>query len=142
MKGDTVNILLVEDDEVDLLAVRRAFREMRVVNPVTTAYNGIEALECLRGENGRPKVPSPCLILLDLNMPCMGGIEFLEVMRHDTALQRSIVFVLTTSGMEEDRTRAYNLHVAGYVLKDRVDQSFNQAIGMLEHYWRIIEFPD
>ena len=141
MKDNQVTILLVDDDKVDTMAVRRSFRELNITNPVVATRNGIEALECLRGENGREKVPSPCLVLLDLNMPRMGGIEFLGELRNDPALRRTVVFVMTTSEAEEDRMRAYDKNVAGYVLKHRPGQSFLDAIGMLQHYWRTIEFP-
>jgi len=141
MKDNQVTILLVDDDKVDTMAVRRAFRELNITNPMVATRNGIEALECLRGENGRDKVPSPCLVLLDLNMPRMGGIEFLGELRNDPALRRTLVFVMTTSEAEEDRVRAYDKNVAGYVLKHRPGQSFLDAIGMLQHYWRTIEFP-
>lgn len=138
----TVNILLVEDDEVDVMAVKRAFRELRIANPLYEAKDGIEALEMLRGTHGRRVVPQPLVILLDLNMPRMGGLEFLEELRRDPAFHRSIVFVMTTSAAEEDRIRAYNHNIAGYVLKHRPGQSFIDAISMLEHYWRIVELPD
>ena len=141
MKDNQVTILLVDDDKVDTMAVRRSFRELNITNPVIATRNGIEALECLRGENGREKVPSPCLVLLDLNMPRMGGIEFLGELRNDPLLRRTLVFVMTTSEAEEDRMRAYDKNVAGYVLKHRPGQSFLDAIGMLQHYWRTIEFP-
>jgi len=142
MKDNTVTILLVDDDKVDTMAVRRSFRELRIANPVIEARNGIEALECLRGENGHEKLLSPCLVLLDLNMPRMGGIEFLDELRSDPSLHCTLVFVLTTSAAEEDRMRAYDKNVAGYVLKHSPGQSFLDSIGMLEHYWRVIEFPD
>ncbi len=142
MTGATVNILLVDDDKVDRMAVRRSFRELKIANPVIEASNGIEALERLRGENGYEQVPSPCLILLDLNMPRMGGIEFLEVLRSDPALRRMVVFVMTTSAAEEDRMQAYDKNVAGYILKQRLGQDFIELIGMLELYWRVVQFPD
>jgi CheY-like chemotaxis protein len=141
MKDNMVTILLVDDDKVDTMAVRRSFRELNIPNPVIATRNGIEALECLRGENGHEKVPSPCLVLLDLNMPRMGGIEFLGELRNDPALRRTVVVVMTTSEAEEDRVRAYDKNVAGYVLKHRPGQSFLDSIGMLQHYWRTIEFP-
>jgi len=80
-------------------------------------------------------------VLLDLNMPRMGGIEFLAELRADPSLRRTIVFVMTTSAAEEDRLRAYEKNIAGYVVKHRLGQSFLESISMLEHYWRVIEFP-
>jgi len=142
MTGSPVTILLVDDDKVDSMAVKRSFRELRIANPVVEARNGIEALEHLRGQNGSARVPAPCLVLLDLNMPRMGGIEFLDELRRDPALQRTLVFVMTTSAAAEDRMRAYDKNVAGYVLKHRPGQSFLDSISMLEHYWRIVEFPN
>ena len=142
MNGSTVTILLVDDDKVDAMAVKRSFRELHIANPVVGARNGVEALELLRGENGCEKVPSPCLVLLDLNMPRMGGLEFLEELRADPSLRRTLVFVMTTSAADEDKIRAYDKNVAGYVLKHRPGQSFLESISMLEHYWRIVEFPD
>jgi CheY-like chemotaxis protein len=142
MSDKTVTILLVDDDKVDTMAVRRAFRELRIANPVIETRNGIEALEQLRGENGRQKIASPCLVLLDLNMPRMGGLEFLAELRSDPSLCRTLVFVMTTSAAEEDRMRAYDRNVAGYVLKHLPGQSFLDQIGMLERYWRIVEFPN
>ncbi len=141
MFGKAVTILLVDDDQVDIMAVKRSFAELKIANPVLEARNGIEALEWLRGQNGHARVPASCLVLLDLNMPQMGGIEFLRELRSDPALRRTLVFVLTTSSAEEDRIAAYDMNVAGYVLKHRPGQSFLESISSLEHYWRVIEFP-
>jgi CheY-like chemotaxis protein len=137
-----VNIVLVEDDLVDVMAVKRALRDLKIANPLFEARDGIEALELLRGTNGKEAVPHPFLILLDLNMPRMGGIEFLKELRQDPALRASVVFIMTTSDAEEDRVGAYSLNVAGYVLKHSPAHSFLDAISMLEHYWRIVELPD
>ena len=139
---DQVKILLVDDDKVDAMAVRRSFRNLKINNPVIEACNGIEALEHLRGENGREKLPARCVVLLDLNMPRMGVIEFLNQLRSDPKLRRTLAFVLTTSAAENDRKNAYDLNVAGYVLKHRPGQNFIDAISKLENYWRIIEYPD
>lgn len=136
-----VNILLVEDDEVDVMAVERALKELKIANPLHRAADGIDALEMLRGENGRKKLPRPYIVLLDLNMPRMSGLEFLDELRKDPGLQRSIVFVMTTSAAEEDRVRAYDKCISGYVLKHSAAHSFLDAVTMLEHYWRVIEFP-
>jgi CheY-like chemotaxis protein len=137
-----VNILLVEDDEVDVMAVKRSFRELKIANTLFEARDGIEALELLRGSQGTPPIPSPFIILLDLNMPRMNGIEFLEEIRKDPHLHSSVVFVMTTSSDENDRIRAYNYNVAGYVLKHSPGRTFMDAVSMLEHYWRIVELPD
>ncbi len=137
-----VNILLVEDDLVDVTAVKRALRELKIANSLTCASDGIEALEILRGQNGRERMAHPCLILLDLNMPRMGGLEFLDQVREDPDLRRSVVFVMTTSADEEDRFRAYDRQVAGYMLKHSPARTFLDAMSMLDHYWRVIEFPE
>jgi CheY-like chemotaxis protein len=137
----TVNILLVDDDRIDAMALKRSFRTQKIANPIIEAHDGLEALDRLRGRNGFNKVPQPCLVLLDLNMPRMGGIEFLEEVRSDPELSTLLVFVMSTSSAEEDRTRAYRKNVAGYILKHRPGQTFLDAISMLEHYWRVIEFP-
>jgi CheY-like chemotaxis protein len=137
-----VTILLVDDDTVDAMVLKRSFRELKIANPVIEARNGIEALEHLRGQNGRERITSPCLVLLDLNMPRMDGIEFLGELRDDPSLRRVVVFVMTTSSDKEDRMRAYNKNIAGYVLKHRPGQSFLEPINMLKHFWRVIEFPE
>lgn len=137
-----VNLLLVEDDEVDVQGLKRAFAKSRIGNPITVARDGIEALEFLRGENGRPKLAKPHLILLDLNMPRMNGLEFLEAIRADEDLKRSVVFMITTSKAEEDKARAYEQHVAGYIVKQDPANTFMQAVALMEHYWKIVEFPE
>jgi len=137
----TVNLLLVEDDEVDVQGLKRAFAKSRIANPITVARDGIEALEMLRGENGHEKLPKPHLILLDLNMPRMNGIEFLEAIRADEELKGSVVFMITTSKADEDKARAYGHNVAGYIVKQDPANTFMEAVSLLEHYWRIVEFP-
>ena len=136
-----VNLLLVEDDEVDVQGLKRAFAKSRIGNPITVARDGIEALEILRGENGQAKLAKPHLILLDLNMPRMNGLEFLEAIRADEDLKTSVVFMITTSRAEEDKARAYEKNVAGYIVKQDPANTFMQAVALLEHYWRIVEFP-
>ena len=137
-----VNLLLVEDDEVDIQGLKRAFAKSRIGNPITVARDGIEALEVLRGENGRAKLAKPHLILLDLNMPRMNGLEFLEAIRADEDLKRSVVFMITTSKAEEDKARAYEQNVAGYIVKQDPANTFMQAVALMEHYWKIVEFPE
>lgn len=133
-----VNILLVEDDEVDVMNVKRAFKKGNVSNPLFVANNGIEALDLL--ENN--KMANPRIILLDLNMPKMGGIEFLEVLRKKEEFKNISVFVMTTSNEESDKIDAYNLNVAGYILKPLSMDRFIEAVSILNNYWKLCEFPD
>ena len=141
MSGNTVNILLVEDDDVDAEGVRRAFRKNKIANPLFHARDGVEALEMLRGENGHEKLEPPYLFLVDINMPRMNGISFLEEVRSDENLRRTVAFVLTTSKREEDKMSAYDFNVAGYVLKSKVGNDFMEMVSMLDKYWRVVEFP-
>ena len=142
MSDKYVNILLVEDDEVDIMNVQRAFKKNKITNPLHIARNGIEALELLRGENGQgPIDPIPKIILLDINMPKMGGIEFLKEIRNDPSFKSISVFIMTTSNEESDKIAAYNLNVAGYILKPLSFESFVQSISILNHYWMLCERP-
>jgi CheY-like chemotaxis protein len=141
LEPNTVQLLHVEDDDLCLMGLNRAFRAAKITNPVSFAHDGIEALEMLRGTNGRPRLPRPFLILLDLNMPRMDGIEFLKELRKDEELRKSIVFIMTTSDANEDKVKAYNLGVAGYILKSNPANAFLEAAALLETYCRVVEFP-
>ncbi|MBN1203862.1 MAG: response regulator [Myxococcaceae bacterium] len=134
----TLNILLVEDDEVDVMNVQRAFKKNNISNPLYVAGNGVEALEMLR--NG--SVPTQNrLILLDINMPKMNGIEFLRAVRADAALRASPVVVLTTSNDDKDRMESFQLNVAGYLLKPVTFSSFVELMLALNKYWMLVEMP-
>jgi CheY-like chemotaxis protein len=137
----TVQLLHVEDDDICLMMLNRTFNKAKIANPISVAHDGIEALELLRGTNGRPRLPRPFLILLDLNMPRMDGIEFLMELRKDEELKGSIVFIMTTSDAKEDKAKAYNLGVAGYILKSNPANAFLEAAALLEIYCRVIELP-
>ena len=139
MATKPVTILLVEDDEVDIQGIRRALRKHKVANPMIVAHDGVEALKLLRDANHDEF--RPYLILLDINMPRMNGIEFLREVRSDPLLKDSIVFVLTTSRADEDRFEAYHLNVAGYIVKADAGSGFMNAVDMLDRYWKIVEFP-
>ena len=141
MQGQTVHVLLVEDDEIDAEQMVRSFRKLKIANPITIVNDGYEALNTLRGANGYIRLPRPYIILLDINMPRMNGLEFLRAIRQDDELQRSIVFVLTTSKNEEDIVAAYASHVAGYFLKAQCAESFLALPVMMRNYWRIVDFP-
>jgi CheY-like chemotaxis protein len=142
MAPDPVHILLVEDDEVDAEAIVRGFHSQRIGNPFTIVPDGLEALNALRGANGHARLPRPYMVLLDINMPRMNGIEFLQVLRQDPNLKQSVVFVLTTSNRDEDIMAAYNEQIAGYLLKSRAGKDFIDLIALLDSYWRIVVFPD
>jgi len=112
------SVLLVEDDFFDTMAVEKSFAKFSVQHKLHTAFNGLEALDMLLGRNGvTPITPLPEVILLDLNLPKMNGHEFLTEMRHYEQLRAIPVFVTTTSALEEDRERARELAVEGYILK-------------------------
>jgi CheY-like chemotaxis protein len=133
-----LNILLVEDDEVDVTNVRRAFERNKILNPLFVAGDGVEALEILR--SGR--VPeSRRLVLLDINMPRMNGIEFLRALRADPALAPTPVVMLTTSNDDQDRVEAFQLNVAGYLLKPVTFNSFVEVMATLNKYWSLVELP-
>ncbi len=142
MEDSTVEILLVEDDEVDIMNVQRAFKKNHINNKLHLAGNGLEALALLRGDDKTQKLtPRPKIILLDLNMPKMNGIEFLQVLRKDPELKSLSVFVLTTSGDERDVIAAHQLNVAGYILKPFELESFIQALATLDLYWSLNKMP-
>ena len=140
MKEKLVNILLVEDDEVDVMNVKRAFKKNHILNPLHVAENGLVALNMLTG-NGIEQIPFPRIILLDLNMPKMGGIEFLEKLRNDDRFKSISVFVMTTSNEDRDKIEAYKLNVAGYIIKPLSINSFVQSVSILNNYWQLCEFP-
>jgi CheY-like chemotaxis protein len=133
-----LNILLIEDDEVDVMNVRRAFKKNNIANPLFLAGDGLDALEQLR--NGA--IPGDRrIILLDLNMPKMNGIEFLRELRQDPELNLTPVIVLTTSNDERDRIDAYNLNVAGYILTPVTFSNFCEVMAALNKYWALVELP-
>jgi CheY-like chemotaxis protein len=131
-----VTILLVEDDEIDVKALRWAFDKLKIANPLLIAHDGVEAWEMLQ------ELPRPYLIITDINMPRMNGIELLRKIRQSERCRDSIVFVLTTSNDEQDKIDAYDLYVAGYMLKSDMGTSFTRAIGLVENYWKVVEFPE
>jgi CheY-like chemotaxis protein len=138
MAEHPLNILLVDDDEVDVMTVKRAFSKANITNKLYVATDGIEALNLLRSD-GIP--PARRLVLLDLNMPRMSGIEVLREIRADPALQAVTVVVLTTSNEDRDRVEAYELNVAGYLLKPVTFHAFAEVMSTLNKYWTLMEMP-
>ncbi len=130
-------ILLVEDDQVDVMTVKRALRDLHVINPLDLTSNGEEALEYLNNNPGE----RPCVILLDLNMPKMNGIEFLKIIKQDKALKIIPVVVLTTSKNEQDKIDSFNLSVAGYMIKPVDYVQFVETMKTINMYWTLSELP-
>ena len=131
-------ILLVEDDVVDQMTVKRAFNDLKITNRLDIAGNGVEALDfLLNSKNERP-----CLILLDLNMPKMNGIEFLRIVKQDKLLKIIPVVVLTTSKEEQDRVESFKLSVAGYIIKPVDYMQFVEAVRTIDLYWTLSELPE
>ncbi|QQG35274.1 MAG: response regulator [Micavibrio aeruginosavorus] len=137
-RRDQLTILLVEDNEIDVMGVKRAFRQSQYSYPIVVAKNGVEALDKLR--EGR-EIKNPYLILLDLNMPRMNGIEFLKEVRSDQQLRSSIIYILTTSKAQDDKDKAYQHNVAGYIVKEGRAGEFIDVASFLDHYYNTVEFP-
>jgi CheY-like chemotaxis protein len=137
----TLNILLVEDDDGDAKALQRAFQKAKIANRIVRAADGIEALDMLKGTNSKQKMVSPCILLVDLNMPRMNGIQLVQALREESDLRHCIVFILTTSKRDEDKVAAYDLNVAGYILKATAGQDFLNLVSLVDCYWRIVEMP-
>ncbi len=135
--NDPITILLVEDDEVDIINVKRAFKKNEIENQLLVANNGIEALTLLHSLSEK-KLPQ--VILLDINMPMMNGIEFLCELRKDEQLKHISVFVMTTSNEDSDKIEAYGYNVAGYILKPLSFDKFIDTINKLIEFWSITEF--
>ncbi|GAB6181427.1 response regulator [Desulfotomaculum defluvii] len=137
MRDKNVHILVVEDDDVDIMAIQRAFEKQNITNPLYIARNGLEALAILRDGN----IPLPSIILLDINMPKMNGIEFLREIRKDRQLRSIPVVVLTTSDEERDINDAFKYNTAGYIVKPLSLPKFEDAISVLNLYWTLSELP-
>ncbi|MGA2172654.1 MAG: response regulator [Sedimentisphaerales bacterium] len=131
-------IMLVEDDTVDVMTVKRAMKDLKVINPLVRAGNGEEALAYLRDDNNA----KPCVILLDLNMPKMNGIEFLRVAKADEKLKRIPAIVLTTSKDDQDRFQTFELNVAGFIVKPVDYKKFVEAMRIIDLYWTLSEMPN
>lgn len=140
MESKPINILHIEDDAVDAMVMERALKRCDLKMNLFKATNGMEALDLLKGQNGKEKItPLPRIILLDLNMPKMNGIEFLRELRADPELKHISVFVMTTSSDEQDRTEAHNLNVAGYMIKPLTLDGYTSIISVLNAYWKITD---
>lgn len=137
IKGErTLRILLVEDDEVDVMMFSRCLDRSGGKHKLNVARDGHEALEKLRRDKDRPQ-----LLVLDLNMPRVSGLELLRHIRNDQSLQNLPVFVMTTSDREEDKIEAFRYNVAGYILKPVEPEDFMEVVRAMNLLWRNSEFP-
>lgn len=136
-----LTVLLVEDDDVAAESVVRSLNRVGAPFPVVWAEDGLTALAALRGEDPQRLVPRPRVILLDLNMPRMNGFEFLDALRADPRTSDDVVFVLTTSDVDSDRTRAYHAHIAGYMVKAAVGPQFSKLAQLLTDYHGAVRLP-
>jgi CheY-like chemotaxis protein len=130
-------VLLLEDDNVDAMTVKRAMKDLDVTNPFVRVINGEEAILYLKNDAN----VKPCVILLDLNMPKMNGVEFLKIIKADTKLRGIPVVVLTTSKGDQDKNECFDLGVAGYIVKPVGYQRFLEAMRILDLYWTLNEIP-
>lgn len=136
-----LTLLLVEDDDVAAESVVRSLNRIACPFPVVWAEDGGMALGALRGQDPLRPVPRPRVVLLDLNMPRVDGFEFLAQLRIDPDLQSEVVFVLTTSDSDTDRTRAYHSQIAGYMVKSAVGPQFSRLASLLVSYEAAVRFP-
>ena len=132
--------MLIDDDDIEAELVTRSLQKAKIANEIFRARDGEEGLAALKAENGS-SIPAPLIVLLDLNMPKMNGIEFLDAIRSDEKLKRTVVFVLTTSKDERDKAEAYERSVSGYIVKANAGPEFSQLIDLLDHFWRLVELP-
>jgi CheY-like chemotaxis protein len=136
-----IRIVLVEDDDGDAKAVERTFLKARIANPIVRARDGVEAMEILKGTDQQPRIEPPYMLLVDLNLPRMNGIQLVTAIREDPDLHESIIFMLTTSNRAEDKESAYDLNVTGYIVKEKAGEDFLKLFSLVDSYWRIVEMP-
>lgn len=141
MKHAPVSFLIVDDDIVSVMSMKRMIKKLRLLNPVVEAGDGIEALEILRATGDDAPLKFPYIVILDLNMPRMSGHDFMKELRNDPALSDTIVFMMSTSNAPADIDEAYRANVAGYILKDGKPDLFREALELLGTYSEIVLLP-
>jgi CheY-like chemotaxis protein len=140
--ANKVTILIIDDDDGDVLALQRAFKNLRIDHSLDRAMDGLEALQKLRGENNFQKITPPYLLIIDLNLPRLKGIDLIKQIRADKELNHAIIFVLTTSKREEDKIAAYDLNVAGYIVKETAgDDNFLALVNLVDAYCKTVDLP-
>ena len=138
--ADRVTFLVVDDDDVSVMGMKRAIRKLQLSNPIEVARNGEEALKRLRAE-GDCKLKQPFIVTLDLNMPRMGGLEFLAEVRADEKLHDAVIFVVTTSDAPTDIASAYQRNIAGYIVKEDTFETLRRSLAMLREYSEVVRLP-
>ena len=141
MNSPEVSVLLVEDNDFDVMRVTRAFKKLDDGRPVIRARDGVDALNILSGEGGSASLQHPFVIILDLNMPRMGGLEFLNKLRSDTAHRSAPVFVVTTSDYHADVKAAHSHLINGYFVKPKTAGEMTEILGLLSRYWDLCQYP-
>lgn len=142
MTQKAIDVLLVEDDPGDVLMTREAFAENKVANRLAVVSDGVKAMAYLRKEDPYGDVPTPDMVLLDLNLPRMDGREVLAAMKSDPELRRIPVVVLTTSEAEEDVLRSYSLHANAYVTKPVDFQRFIDVVRQIDDFFvSVVRLP-
>ena len=136
-----INILVVDDDDVSSEAVLRVLGKTALNFTLTTAADGLEGLQILRGEHPAKEIRPPLLVLLDLNMPRMDGLDFLDHLRADPELHKTVVFVFTTSNLDLDREASYAKHIAGYIVKSDVGPQYTKLAELFTSYGKSITLP-
>jgi CheY-like chemotaxis protein len=138
-----LNILLVEDDDGDAKAVSRSFLKAKIGNPILRATDGKDALDMLRGANGKSRTSAPRIVIADLNMPRMNGVQLVKAIREDDddEVRNTIVFILTTSSRMEDKSAVYEHNVAGYIVKATAGLDFSELVKLIDCYGRLVELP-
>ena len=133
-----LSIILIDDDDVDAMGVDRSLSKLNFLHDIVRARDGYEALDILLNTG---ITNQPYIILLDLNMPRMNGLEFLERIRKHSLLLSAVVFVLSTSDDQHDMLAAYQKQVAGYIVKDKFKRGYQPLIDLLTSYYQLVDLP-
>jgi len=138
-KIDPLTILIVEDDEVDMMSVRRVLKSLKIANPKIHAKDGVEALNYLTGREGFKKIDGEVIILLDLNMPRVNGLEFLDALKAEQGLAPRSIYILTTSEADTDIVQAHKRNISGYILKSHLKEGISEIFKRMQaQYWSIL----
>jgi CheY-like chemotaxis protein len=138
----TPEFLVVDDNDLDFEKISRSFAQLKISNRIRRARDGIEALEILEDDSKTAKTPAHFIVLLDLNMPRMGGLELLAKLRDNSQLSNVSVFVLTTSDHPDDISHAHEFNVAGYIVKPVKKDQMLEALTALNHFWTLCKYPE